>query len=105
MKRWLCSALLLLAPIPALAGTGNCGQHYIAPSAPSDTAGQSDDGTLLSPANAPGAGAGWAAASLPVALPLPSSVSIGWTMCLASEANKAAIANAPTLAAPGVPSL
>lgn len=89
----------------AYAGSGNCGSHFIAPTAASFNATSGDDGTRISSANATGAGVGWAAASLPVALPSPASVGVGWTLCGATDNNKALVLNAPLLSAPAAPTL
>lgn len=101
----LFAALALACPLTAQAGTGACGARFIAPTASSYSAVQSDDGTIVSPKNATGAGAGWAAASLPVALPSLDSVTSPWAICGTSDSNKAVVFNAPQLAAPVTPGL
>ena len=88
-----------IVPRASHAVTGACGAGFIAPSASSFTAVASDDGKLVSPANASGG------SSLPVALPLPADVAAQWTICGASDANKSTVFNAPSLAPPATPSL
>ncbi|MGD9613842.1 MAG: hypothetical protein AB7H90_01445 [Alphaproteobacteria bacterium] len=85
--------------------SGACGVRYIAPAEASYTAGANDDGSLIGSANATGAAAGWAAASLPVTLPMPEDVVPNWTICFTTEANKAVVIRPPSLAAPSAPAL
>jgi hypothetical protein len=107
--RWISALVLACAFVPsafAVTQTGACGNRLIAPGASLYLVGNSDDGTRIDAANATGPALGWAAASLPVTLPSMSSIlSHPWTVCGASENNKALVFNAPLLAAPSAPVL
>jgi hypothetical protein len=105
----LIAVALAYAPaFPAFATqrTGACGDKFVAPAVSSLALVGADDGTLISPANATGPADGWAAASLPVTLPVVASLSGNpWTACGTSENNKAVVFNAPTLTVPAAPVL
>ena len=101
----LASLLALLVPATASAGTGACGAAYIAPAVSSYSAAATDDGSMISSANATGPVAGWAAASLSVNLPAMSGISSPWSICGFTDGNNAVVFNAPALAAPATPVL
>lgn len=99
------SILLSTVGVACATPTGGCGSGVRSPTANSYNATAADEGYAFDPTNATGPAQGWASVSLPVTLPVPSTVSTNFTICGFTNDNKALIFNAPLLAAPSAPAL
>jgi hypothetical protein len=78
----------------AIIGRGSL-NRFVAPSVASYTAFGVDDGTIFSAANAIGPATQFTAASLPITLPTPAQVGVGWSAGFVSDNNKAVVLTAP----------